>query len=159
MNSLIKWLFILSVLLVGGFFFLQSEEARLKKKTLKLIQVLLAPQSSQSTLAILRKAESITKLVHFSVQYQVQMGSHSYQNRTLNRLRSDLVSYFKRREHKESIIKIPSKQDITVSLSQESQKAQVRWVQIISYQKKKMVLSCAYKLGERKILAYPSSKS
>ena len=136
---ILKWLFV-PVLVIGAFFFLQSEETRLKKKTLKLILIFSHSTPSATPLALLRKTQKVVKHVHFSVEYQVQAGSKTYQNRSLNRLRSDLNSYFKHGKSKNSHIEIPSKKDITVSLSPNQKTAKVNWTQLISYKEQK--LSC-----------------
>ena len=134
------FIFLALTVVIGTLVFLtQSQEKQLKKKTLKLIQLISSPPASESHIALGRKTQSIVKHVHFSVDYQVQIEGRSYQNRTLNRLRSDLFSYWKYRQKYKVNIKIPHKKDIKVSFSENKKKAEVKFKLSMSYKDKKVL--------------------
>ena len=142
MNKRQTGVFLLIVVLsIALFFFLQSDKKHLRKKTLKLVQMVSVSKPSDSALALLRRAQGITKHVHFSVEYQVKVGGYAYQNHTLNRLRSDLLSYFKQGSDYKARVEMPSKKELAVSFSEDRQKAKVQFSIPVSYKDKKILCS------------------
>ena len=129
-----KWLLI-PLFVTGTFFFFQSEEKQLKNKTWKLISSALSAPANPTPIMLLRKTQDIVQYVHFSIHYEIKWKSHSYQNRTLNRLRSDIMAWFRQQPAYKA--KIPSKKDITVSFSEDRKKALLSFKLLVSYKQKK----------------------
>ncbi len=135
---MLKWLLI-PLFVVGAFFFFQSEEKRLKKKTWTLMSRVLADPADHSPIVLLRKTQGIIKHVHFSVHYEIKWKSRSYQNRSQNNLRSDLTAWFRQKPDYKA--EIPSKKDLTVSFSEDRKKASVNLSLPVSYKKQKGLCS------------------
>jgi len=121
----IKYILLTALLLPIGvfvFFFHNSDETYLKKKTLKLIQLSSSSPTSHSETAILRRIQEIAKYIHFSVQYELHLDGHLHQDRSLAELRSLMFASFKKAGNKKWHIDTPLKEDITVTVSVSKEK-------------------------------------
>ncbi len=115
-------LVIVTVSLIGSFFFFQSDKSYLQKKTIKLLELTFSPFISRSETNIFRRVHEIAKHMHFSVEYEVNLGNNGlYKDRSLNELRSLLFIYFKKSGTWK--IETPAKEDLSITISKsETQK-------------------------------------
>ena len=135
----IKYILLLIIItLIGSFFFFQSDKSYLQKKTVKLLELASSPFISRSQTAIFRRIQGIAKYMHFSVEYEVNLGNEGlYKNRSLAELRPSMLVYFKKNH--EWKINIPSKEDlnIIISMSEEKKTAEVSFsIQVFKENKK-----------------------
>ena len=100
--------------LIAAFYFFQSDEKYIKKTTVKLLKLAVSPATPLSTTAMLNKTNTIAKHIHFSVQYEVNINDHVYQDRSLADLRSSMLVYFRQPNNWQ--VDIPVKQEINVKI-------------------------------------------
>ena len=110
--------------LIGYFFFFQSDEAYLKKKTIKLIKMVDSHYIQNTHMAILKKVSEAVKYIHPSVRYTFDLDDRFYENHSLEELRALMFTYFK--QSKKVKIDTLSERDIHISISEtENKKAEV----------------------------------
>ena len=120
-KHIIYILLIATISLIGSFFFFQSDKSYLQKKTIKLLGLVSSSFISRSETNIFRRIHEIAKNMHFSVEYEVNLGSDGlYKDRSLNELRSLLFVYFKKSSTWN--IEIPSKEDLNIKVSKSEAK-------------------------------------
>ena len=138
----IKYIFLVAIiLLIGSIFFFQNDKTYLQKKTIKLLNLASSPSVSLSETAIFRRIHEIAKHIHFSVQYDMDFDSHLYQDRSLAELRSLMFVYFKKSNNWK--IDIPSKEDLTVTMSVSEGKKNAEVAFPIKATQKNKNLSCS----------------
>ena len=114
-------LVIVTVSLVGSFFFFQSDKSYLQKKTIKILELVSSSFISRSETNIFRRVHEIAKHIHFSVEYEVNLGRDGlHKDRSLNELRSLLFIYFKKSGTWN--IEIPSEKDLSITISKSETK-------------------------------------
>ena len=90
-------LIILICLIIGSaiFFFLQNDEAYLKKNTLKLLKLASVSNQETNPIALLKRVEKIAKHLHFDVQFKLQANGQVWEDRSAGEFRTLLLTYFK----------------------------------------------------------------
>lgn len=113
------------ITLVGSFFFFQNDKTYIQKKTIKLLELTASPFISGSETSIFRRIHEMAKHIHFSVEYEVDLGRDGlYKDRSLAELRSLMLVYFKKSNTGK--ILIPSKEDLNITITKtETKKAEV----------------------------------
>ena len=104
------------ILIVASFYFLQSDEKYIKKTTVKLLNLVVPSSPSLSTTAILKKVNTMSEYVHFSVQYEININGHVHQDSSLADLRSSMMVYFRKFGNNKWQVDVPAKQEINVKI-------------------------------------------
>ena len=112
---------ILIIILISGgvwFFYPSGHKAYLQKHTLYLLKMA-RPMPQTSDLMILRRVQQMAGHIHFDVSLKAEVLHHHLEARSLNRLKSLLMSYFKSPPPGFSF-QNPAPQDMHISLSQKN---------------------------------------
>ena len=119
---------IVTISLIGSCFFFKSDKSYLQNKTIKLLELISSSFISRSETNIFRRIHEIAKHMHFSVEYEVNLGSDGlHKDRSLNELRSLLFIYFKKSSTWN--IETPAKEDFNITVS----KSEVKKIAEVSF--------------------------
>ncbi|MDE0519005.1 MAG: hypothetical protein OXH36_05580 [Bdellovibrionales bacterium] len=117
MNKNLLYVLLVIALLVGvSFYFFQSDEKYIKKTTVTLLKLATPSSSPLSTPAILKRVNAMSKYIHFSVQYEIHINGHIYQDSSLADLRSSMLIYFRKSTNNKWRVDLPAKQEINVKI-------------------------------------------
>ncbi|MDE0119265.1 MAG: hypothetical protein OXM55_04565 [Bdellovibrionales bacterium] len=115
-KNLIYVLLVIVLLIVASFYFFQSDEKYIKKTTVKLLKLAVPSSTPLSTPAMLKKVNIMSKHIHFSVEYEIHINGHVYQDSSLADLRSSMLVYFRRSDNNKWQVDLPEKQEINVKI-------------------------------------------
>ncbi len=91
----IKIALVIVLILVGAFFFFESDESYLKKKTVFIVESL-SLKIPMSDIGMIRKTNEIIKHIDISVEFKVRFDKRIFVKKSLAQLRGLLFQYFKK---------------------------------------------------------------
>ena len=135
MKKIVLVLFLGVSLFFGLSVFFQSEEKRIKKKTLKLIQ-LVSINTGESDIALLRRLSKVAQFIHHAVELKAEYEGGIYKVKSLGEFKSLLMAYFK-----EKGTGTLDYEELNVEMFDNNERAEVRFSAV--FERKNQFVKCA----------------